>query len=83
MGGSIFWISSGSCPLCLTPPLFELRAALPGGSFLCFSELETNFDEFSTCSDAEPVTGESIASHGHPRQTYRARSPWQTALPKD
>jgi hypothetical protein len=30
-----------------------------------------------------PCRQESIASHGHPRQTYRARSPWQTALPKD
>ena len=28
------WTLSGSCPLCLTPPCYQLRAAGDGGSFL-------------------------------------------------
>jgi hypothetical protein len=29
------WTLSGSCPLCLTPPCYHLRAAGNGGSFFC------------------------------------------------
>src|SRR6185437_13370025 len=29
------WTLSGSCPLCLTPPCYQLRAAGNGGSFFC------------------------------------------------
>ena len=29
------WTLSGSCPLCLTPPCYQPRAAGNGGSFLC------------------------------------------------
>jgi hypothetical protein len=29
------WTSSGSCPLCLTPPCYHLCAAGNGGAFFC------------------------------------------------
>jgi hypothetical protein len=32
---SIFWTSSGSCPLCLTPPCYRLEPPASAAPFLC------------------------------------------------
>src|SRR6185436_7323171 len=35
----VFWMSSGSCPLCLTPPCYDFRAAPRGGFFSTAAKL--------------------------------------------
>jgi hypothetical protein len=42
MGNVHFWTSSGSCPLCLTPPCFDFMSRRPPAALFCYWSLSRN-----------------------------------------
>jgi len=52
---SKIWTLSGSCPLCLTPPCYHLRAAGNGGSFLFLSQIGAGVAARQLCRQVFPV----------------------------